>query len=122
MSKTTLQTVGKRRNYVPHPLRISNIANDLVRSCEININKVSTICLEKFSHHNDIHILSPIHAFGFLSPFGGQTQAFEQCKALLELADELWGFGDWHTSEGCKIEIQYAEILKIPTHYFPQIL
>ena len=31
-----------------------------------------------------------------------------QCLALLDVADELWVFGDWERSEGCRMEVEHA--------------
>ena len=85
---------------------------------EQNRKKVSQICMNILRDRDDILILSPIHAFGFLPVGTEESRALEQCRALLELADELWVYGDWQNSEGCKIEIRFAEILKIPVKYF----
>ena len=107
----------KRKIYISHPLRNGKTGDELIAEVEKNRKKVSQICSDLLHERDDILILSPIHAFGFISPTGDQTQAFEQCKSLLELADELWVYGDWRNSEGCRIEIQYAEVLKIPIEY-----
>lgn len=106
-----------KRIYVSHPLRNGKTGDELIAEVEHNRKVVSKICEDILKKHDDILILSPIHAFGFISPLVEQTQAFNQCKALIELADELWIYGDWHNSEGCRIEVQYAEILKIPIKY-----
>lgn len=106
-----------KRIYVSHPLRNGKTGDELTTEVERNRMEVSKICEDILKKHNDVLVLSPIHAFGFISPLDDQTRAFEQCKALLELADELWVYGDWHASEGCRMEIQYAEILKIPIKY-----
>lgn len=111
-------TTEKKRIYISHPLRNGKSGNELIAEINHNRKEVSQICEDILKKHDDVLILSPIHAFGFLSPLGEQTQSFNQCKALLELADELWVYGDWHSSEGCQIEIQHAEILKIPIRYF----
>lgn len=108
----------KRKIYVSHPLRNNKSGAELLSTIEHNRKVVSEICKNIIQHHNDILILSPIHAFGFISPLGNQTAVFNQCRAMLELADELWVYGNWQNSEGCHMEITYAEILKIPVKYF----
>ena len=107
----------KRKIYVSHPLRNGKSGAELLPMVEHNRKVVSEICKNILQRHKDILILSPIHAFGFISPLGNQTAAFDQCRAMLELADELWVYGDWQNSEGCRMEIKYAEILKIPIMY-----
>lgn len=106
-----------RRIYVSHPLRNGKTGDELIGEVERNRKEVTRICSNLLSERDDILIISPIHAFSFIPPTGRQDQVFEQCKSLLELADELWVYGDWHNSEGCKIEIKYAEVLKIPILY-----
>lgn len=110
-------TTEKKRIYISHPLRNGKTGKELIAEISHNRKVVSKICEDILKKHDDILILSPIHAFGFISPLVEQTQAFNQCKALIDLADELWIYGDWHNSEGCRIEVQYAEILKIPIKY-----
>lgn len=106
-----------KRIYISHPLRNGKTGDELMPEVEKNRNKVSQICRELLHERDDILILSPIHTFSFIPVTGEQTKAFQQCKSLLELADELWVYGDWRSSEGCQIEIQYAEVLKIPIEY-----
>ncbi len=107
-----------KRIYISHPLRNNKTGELMLAAVEQNRRKVSQICMNILRDRDDILILSPIHAFGFLPVGTEESSALEQCKALLELADELWVYGDWQNSEGCKIEIRYAEILKIPVKYF----
>lgn len=106
-----------KRIYVSHPLRNGKTGDELIAEVKHNKMEVSKICEDIIKKHDDVLILSPIHAFGFISPHDDQTQAFDQCKSLLELADELWVYGDWHASAGCQMEIRYAEILKIPIKF-----
>ena len=106
-----------KRVYISHPLRNGKTGDELIAEVKKNKEKVSQICSDLLHEHDDIIILSPIHAFGFISPTGDTTQVFEQCKSLLELADELWVYGEWQNSEESKREIKYAEILKIPIKY-----
>lgn len=106
-----------KRIYISHPLRNGKTGEELINEVKRNKEKVTKICKNLLNQHKDILIISPIHALGFISPTGEQARAFELCKSLLEFADELWVYGDWRNSEGCQIEIKYAEILKIPTFF-----
>lgn len=108
----------KRKIYVSHPLRNGKSGAELLPTVENNRKVVSDICKNILQRNQDILIISPIHAFEFISPLGDQASAFDQCRAMLELADELWVYGDWQNSEGCRMEIKYAELLKIPVKYF----
>ena len=93
--------------YIAHPLRGELTAN---------VAKVTKIC-QRLSAENKIIPLSPIHAFGFLSPEGDQSLVMQYCCKLLALADELWVFGDWQKSEGCRAEVIYASENDIPIKF-----
>ncbi len=99
-----------KKIYVAHPLRgdTRNIG-EIAR----NINRITHICTSISKNHPDILILSPIHAFSFISSLGPQDWVLSQCRTLLELADELWVFGDWQKSEGCRMEVEHARKLGI---------
>ncbi|ADE57257.1 DUF4406 domain-containing protein [Aminobacterium colombiense] len=102
-----------KKIYIAHPLRGKNA--DIETVFENNIT-VDTICqnLSAIVENKDILILSPVHAFSFVSAVGDQKWVLGQCRKMLSLADEIWVFGDWENSEGCKIEIEHAKKLNIP--------
>ena len=87
-----------RRVYIAHPLRGERLD---IAEVERNISRVTELCRHAAEAHPDVLILSPIHAFDFVSPLGSQDWVMRQCLALLDLADELWVFGDWERSEDC---------------------
>lgn len=93
--------------YIAHPLR-GNV--------EQNKEKVTSICKE-IAEQGEVVPLSPIHAFGFMSADGDQTQALQYCINLLSKVDELWVFGKWQWSEGCQMEVDYALKSNIPIKY-----
>ena len=97
-----------KKIYVAHPLRgdTRNIG-EIAR----NINRITHICTSISKSHPDILILSPIHAFSFISSLGPQDWVLSQCRALLKLADELWVFGNWQESEDCQMEVEHARRL-----------
>lgn len=95
-----------RKIYIAHPLRGERRNTAEV---ERNVSRVTEICRHVAEEHPDVLILSPIHAFGFVSPMGPQDWVMRQCFALLDAADELWVFGNWTTSEGCRKEIEWAK-------------
>lgn len=104
-----------RKIYVAHPLRGSGPNN--VSQISKNITTVDEICRTIRLEHPDVLILSPIHAFGFEAALTDQTWALGQCAELLTLADELWVFGDWETSEGCTMEVARAREMGLTIVY-----
>lgn len=99
--------------YVCHPLRSGNVQK--------NRENISEICKQITEDYEDTLILSPIHNFSYISTEGDQTDVFAQCAELLNLADELWVFGDYKNSEGCQLEIRTAKELKIPVQYMEDL-
>jgi hypothetical protein len=66
-------------------------------------------------------LLSPIHAFSFFNTFSDTEKALLACRRLLEMADEIWVFGDWEKSNGCKKEVEWARELGIPVRYIKDV-
>jgi hypothetical protein len=93
--------------YIAHPLR-GNVQE--------NIEKVTFIC-KAIAEKGEVIPLSPIHAFGFMSADGDQTQVMQYCLNLLSKVNELWVFGNWVKSEGCSLEVKYALQNNIPIRY-----
>ena len=65
--------------------------------------------------------LSPVHAFQFMddrNPNERET-ALGFCRELIKFADEVWVFGNWEFSEGCRMEVTEAscqlKLIKIVT-------
>lgn len=96
--------------YIAHPLRGGTQNPHAIHE---NYLKADALMLVLAREHEDEEILflSPIHVFSFVSPLGPQDWVMKQCTALLELADELWVFGDWKSSEGCRAEVEHANKL-----------
>lgn len=99
-----------KRVYIAHPLR-GNVEN--------NIQSATKIC-QKLASEKQIIPLSPLHNFGYLDPKGDSYHAMQLCFGLLSLADEIWVFGEWWESEGCRAEIYYAGCRNIPIR-FPEM-
>ena len=94
-----------KKVYIAHPLRGERLD---IAEVERNISRVTELCRHVAEERSDVLILSPIHAFDFVSPLGPQDWVMRQCLALLDVADELWVFGDWERSEGCRMEVAHA--------------
>ena len=99
-----------KKVYVVHPLRKGT---QNIGEISRNINRITHICTSISKNHPDVLILSPIPAFSFISSLGPQDWVLSQCRALLELANELWVYGDWQQSEGCRMEVEHARKLGI---------
>lgn len=91
-----------------------NAKVDLDLSTLGNLNQDDLLRQLAAKHENDgILFLSPIHAFAFISALGPDEWVLGQCRELLSLADEIWVFGDWEHSEGCRMEVEHAKKLGI---------
>lgn len=103
------------RVYVSHPLRGS--APYTEEKVKENIQKVTEIC-QSISENPQVIPFSPIHTFAYMDPLKyDQDIAMQHCFALLSSCDELWVFGDWETSTGCKMEVEYAKRSDIPIRF-----
>jgi len=62
--------------------------------------------------------LSPVLAFSFMKDQVPEERgrALEFCEELVELADEVWFFGEWQKSEGCQLEFRTALVEMIPIY------
>lgn len=96
----------KRRKiiYVAHPLR-GNV--------EENVKKATLICKE-LAQYGAVIPFSPLHAFNFMDVSGDQDLVMRYCLTLLSKVDELWVYGNWKESIGCRMEIAFAEGQGIP--------
>ncbi len=56
--------------------------------------------------------ISPVHSFSYLNDLVEEERllALEFCEELLTMCDEVWVFGDWEKSEGCKRELKAATL------------
>jgi hypothetical protein len=89
----------KKLVYVAHPLR-----GDVPG----NMERIEEIMRELSEEHLDCNFFSPLHGFSFHTPAEDQALVMERCLDMLDRCDELWVFGDWSDSEGCRREIRHA--------------
>lgn len=84
--------------YIAHPLRGAER--------EKNVAEVTRICRKISELFPEVLPISPIHAFSFLDGCGaeGERTALGLCLEAVKHCDEVWFFGDWRHSEGCKSE------------------
>lgn len=83
-----------------------------------NIDKVSLIFRNCVKNFPNIFFISPINSFNELykdSDYWGEYDiGMEYCYHLLAMCDEVWMFGDYENSTGCKNEIKFCEKNRIP--------
>lgn len=61
--------------------------------------------------------LSPLHATGFYYFAMSYEDGMEHCFEMLKRCDELWLCEGWQKSEGCNLEMAYADRLGMPIKY-----
>lgn len=73
-----------------------------------NYQAITHICQRLVSF--GVMPISPVHSFSYLNDKvpEDREKALRFCEELVEAADEIWFFGDWEKSEGCRREIQIA--------------
>ena len=109
-----------KKVYIAHPLLGPIDKNDRESHLPFhNRQDVNQICLNLHLNRDDILILSPIHAFSFISTYN-RVDVFRYCRELMNFADELWVFGEWEASEGCKLEIEWAKERGIPVVFMKE--
>lgn len=67
--------------------------------------------------YNNYCFVSPVHNYGFMYNDTDYDRGLTYCTDLLEHCEEIWVFGDYANSRGCKAEIKLAEKLGIPILY-----
>lgn len=77
----------------------------------------------KFIRKNFEEIIpfSPVHAFGDLyddAKEEDRKEILKLCTGVLKRCDEIWVFGDWQNSEGCRLEVKTAEESGISAKFF----
>ena len=74
-------------------------------------NKVKIVEMCKAVANMGYLPVSPVHAFSFLDDNkpAERKLALKLCQELVKVCDQLWVFGEWENSEGCKMEVQTAK-------------
>ena len=86
--------------YVAHPF-----TNDPVG----NMAKIEKIMKYLTLNYPDICFISPLHNFSY-DQDAKEEEILPKCMALLMMCEQLWVFGNWETSSGCKKEINQAKL------------
>lgn len=82
-----------------------------------NEEKVANIINNLSIQYPNYLFISPIHAFSYAYHTLDYQKGINQCLWLLEKCDEVWVYGDWQNSKGCKMEVDYAMEYSIPVVY-----
>lgn len=99
--------MGLKKVYISHPFG---------NSPERNMEEVNDICRRISFLMPDVVPVSPLNMFSFLNDSNSneRKKALEYCLEILKVCDEVWVFGDWEESEGCRLEVEAArEIGKV---------
>ena len=86
--------------YVAHPF-----TNDPVG----NMAKIEKIMKRLTKDYPDICFISPLHNFSY-DQDAKEADILPRCFALLSKCDDLWVFGNWEHSSGCRQEINQAKL------------
>jgi hypothetical protein len=91
-----------KRVYIAHPFTTHGDAEE-------NFSKQVEICQRVFSM--GYIPVSPILTFGRCIPHDKDHYqiAMDACFWLLSACDEVWFFGEWQKSKGCKLEHELAQ-------------
>ena len=79
-----------------------------------NKQKIGEIVKTLAVLHKDTVFLSPVHASGFLYDCLDYDHGMKYCLKLLGFCDEMWVFGCWQESRGCKREVAFCDKHDIP--------
>lgn len=79
-----------------------------------NKRKVEKIILKLIKIYPDYLFVSPIHCTGFYYFKKPYEEGMKDCYKLLEMCDQVWLFGEWYNSRGCRLELDYAGRHGIP--------
>ena len=102
--------------YIAHPFRGTKPYT--AEKCRENMELVSNLC-RSIADRDDVIPISPLHTFCYLDAIKfDQSKALKLCFSLMDGCDEVWMFGDYSNSIGCKAEIAHAAEKNIPVRYF----
>lgn len=73
-----------------------------------NERKVKKIINRLQNIYPEYLFLSPIHAFSYAYFKTDYEKGLNMCLWLLNKADEMWVYGDWANSRGCKAEVEFC--------------
>lgn len=96
--------------YICHPLTSFGDVRE-------NQKRVQQICSSLVMEQAPVVPISPIHAFSFFDTTGSQEIVMGYCLQLLNACHEIWVYGDWQKSSGCREEVAFAQSKGIPIRF-----
>lgn len=95
------------------------VAPDPDPGFDTNINEICRAIIKKYP---DYVIFSPRNAFSFYPEEWDKNWIFKNCHSVLIcLADEVWTFGDWQSSDECQINVQFAKLYGLSVLHNPSL-
>lgn len=104
----------KKVIYLSHPYRGKTDTEEEKRH---NVKCVDIIMQYLTVNENDLIVISPVHSFLCLEGIVSGEFIMNKCFSLLAICDEIWVYGDWENSDGCKQEINFANESDIPIRF-----
>lgn len=82
-----------------------------------NKNKVRDLMNTLVIQYPNFLFVSGVNSFDHAYFDVDHQKGMEMCYWLLDKCDEMWVYGDWEKSRGCKDEIEYCKHALIPIFY-----
>lgn len=103
-----------KKVYISHPFK---------NNPKKNMRSVYSICRHIALNMPHILPVSPLNMFSFLNDSNKyeRRKALGYCLRVLSLCDEVWVFGSWKESEGCRMEVKEARKLGKAVRFFSGI-
>lgn len=89
----------EKKIYVSHPFQ----------NKKENVDDIENIIKKLVIEYPNYLFLSPVHTFGFLYEAVSYEQGLNYCLDLLDDCDECWVYGNYISSTGCNVEIEYCK-------------
>jgi hypothetical protein len=106
--------------YICHPLTAHPTLASGDAAFTVNIQIVARLCVAISAPRPDVVPISPAHCLGLLPRAcagGNQEWAYDASRHLMSTCDEMWVFGPWRISTGCRREVASAlNTYCIPTY------
>lgn len=107
-------------SYTVHPKNYSKIIyiSHPYSGKRSNLDDIERIVLSLMKELPDYLFLSACHSFGYQYQEMSYEDGLAECLWLLDRADEMWVYGDWKNSRGCKAEVEYCKEKGVPFRIF----
>lgn len=96
--------------------RLVYVAHPLARDVPGNLAAARAICAQIALAYPDVVPVSPLLLNSYLREPEDRDRALAYCLAVLPVCHELWLTGDWPSSAGCRLELDYARRLGMPVY------